>query len=215
MASTLLPFSFRPMTRSDYRLACGLALSLLAHLLLIAGVRPMTTVYAPPAPLQVDIRQSATAPDAPLSIPASSDAVTDTGPDAPAVAAAIPEPVRSVPGAVPGVRPDPRLPLERYYTSLELDVRAEPLNYPPLIYPQRAYQERTRGRVTLRILINQRGSLDEVTVLASEPRGVFEEAALDAVRSLQFSPAMRFGQRVKSQKTIEVEFDPYASIHVP
>jgi len=44
---------------------------------------------------------------------------------------------------------------------------------------------------------------------------VFEEAALDAVRSLQFSPAMRFGQRVKSQKTIEVEFDPYASIHVP
>ena len=214
MASTLLPFSFRPMTRSDYRLACGLALSLLAHLFLIAGVRPMTAVYAPPAPLQVDIRQSATAPDAPLSIPAS-DAVTVTGPDAPAVAAAIPEPVRSVPGAVPGVRPDPRLPLERYYTSLELDVRAEPRNDPPLIYPQRAYQERTRGRVTLRILINQRGSLDEVTVLASEPRGVFEEAALDAVRSLQFSPAMRFGQRVKSQKTIEVEFDPYASIHVP
>jgi len=215
MASTLLPFPFGPASRSDYRLAYGLALSLLAHLLLIAGVRPMTAVYAPPAPLQVDIRQSATAPDAPLSIPASSNAVADPGPDSPAAAVAKPEPVRPVPGAVPNVRPDPRLPLERYYTSLELDVRAEPLNDPPLIYPQRAYQERTRGRVTLRILISQRGSVDEVTVLESEPRGMFEEAALDAVRSLQFSPAMRFGQRVKSQKTIEVEFDPYASIQVP
>lgn len=215
MASILMPFPFGSASRSEYRLACGLALSLLAHLLLIAGVRPMTAVYAPPAPLQVEIRQPATEPDAPLSVPASSDAVADSGPASPAVAVAKPEPIRSDPGAVPDLRPDPRLPVERYYTSLELDVRAEPLNDPPLVYPQRAYQMRTRGKVTLRILINERGGVDEVKVLESEPRGVFDEAALDAARSLQFSAAMRFGHRVKSQKTIEVAFDPYASIRVP
>lgn len=215
MASTLMPFPFGPASRSDYRLACGLALSLLAHLLLIAGVRPMTAVYAPPAPLQVEIRQPVMEPDAPLSVPASSEAVADAGPASAAVAVAKPEPIRSDPGAVPDLRPDPRLPLERYYTSRELDVRAEPLNDPPLVYPQRAYQMRTRGKVKLRILINEWGGVDEVMVLESEPRGVFDEAALDAARSLQFSPALRFGHRVKSQKIVEVALDPYANIPVP
>lgn len=215
ISATFMPFPFSPASRSEYRLACGLALSLLAHLLLMAGVRPMTAVYAPPTPLQVEIRQSAPEPDAPLSVPAPSGVVADAGPASPAVEVAKPEPMRSDPGAVPDLRPDPRLPLERYYTALEVDVRAEPLNDPPLVYPQRAYQMRTRGKVTLRILINERGGVDEVMVLESEPRGVFEEAALDASRSLQFSPAMRFGLRVKSQKTIEVPFDPYESIHIP
>ena len=215
MGSTLMPFPFGPASRSEYRLTCGLALSLLAHLLLIAGVRPMTAIYAPPAPLQVEIRQHPTEPGAPLSVPSSSDAVADAGPAAPAVADTKSEPIRSDPGAVPELRPDLRFPLERYYTSREVDVRAEPLNDPPLVYPQRAYEMRIRGKVTLRILINERGGVDEVLMLESEPHGVFEEAALDASRTLQFSPAMRFGRRVKSQKTIEVAFDPYESIHIP
>lgn len=215
MASTLMPFPFGPMSRSDCRLACGLALSLLAHLLLIAGVRPMTAVYAPPAPLQVEIRNTATEPGAPLAVPASPDAVADAGPAFPAVEISKPQPTRPEPGAVPELRPDPRLPLERYFTALEVDVRAEPLNDPPLVYPQRAYQARTRGTVTLRILVNERGGVDEVSVVESAPRGVFEEAALDAARSLQFSPAMRFGRTVKSQKIVEVAFDPYESIHIP
>jgi len=210
-----MPFPFGPVSRSEYRLACGLVLSLLAHLLLIAAVRPMTVDYAPPAPLQVEIRDAATVADAPLSVPASSDAVAESRLPSPAVAVPKSEPNRPDPGAVPDRRPDPRIPLERYYTSREVDVRAEPLNDPPLIYPQQAYQMRTRGKVMLRILINERGGVDEVTVLESDPRGVFDEAALDASRSLQFSSAMRFGHRVKSQKMIEVVFDPYANIHVP
>jgi TonB family protein len=80
----------------------------------------------------------------------------------------------------------------------------------------RAYQMRVRGKVTLRILINERGGVDDVTVVEAEPRGyLFENAALEAVRALQFSPAMRYGNRVKSQKNLEVVFNPYESINVP
>lgn len=215
MALILMQFPFGPLSRSERRLAWGLALSLLAHLLLIAGVRPVTAVFTPQPPLQVELRQAATEPEAPLSVPAAPAAPADLAPAAPAIAAAKPQPARPDPGAVAALRPDSRLPLERYFTGLEVDVRAEPLNDPPLIYPQRAYQSRIRGKVILRILINERGGVDEVMVLESEPRGVFEEAALDAARALQFSPALRFGHRVKSQKTLEVAFDPYESIHIP
>lgn len=210
-----MQFPFGPLSRSERRLAWGLALSLLAHLLLMAGVRPVTAVFTPQPPLQVELRQAATEPEAPLSAPVSPDDPADLAPASPAVAAVKPEPARPEPGGVPEFRPDPRLPLERYFTGLEVEVRAEPLNDPPLVYPLRAYQSRTRGKVTLRILINERGGVDEVMVLESEPRGVFEEAALDAARALQFSPALRFGHRVKSQKTIEVAFDPYESVHIP
>jgi len=216
MAPTLAPFPFGPLALPERRLACGLALSLLAHLMLIVSVRPLTAEYAPRTPLQVEIQQLAPEPDAPLSVPAPPDAAADSGPATPAVESARPEPIRPVPGAVPDLQPDPRLPLDRYYASLEVDVRAEPLNDPPLVYPLRAYQMRVRGKVTLRILINERGGVDDVTVVEAEPRGYFfEDAALEATRALQFSPAMRFGHRVKSRKDLEVIFNPYESISVP
>ena len=66
--------------------------------------------------------------------------------------------------------------------------QAEPLNEPPLVYPREAYQARLRGKVTLRMLINERGGVDGVTVLEAEPRGVFEAAALEAAQSLALSP---------------------------
>lgn len=216
MALTLAPFPVGPLSQAERRLACGLALSLLAHLMLIVNVRPLTAEFAPRTPLQVEIQQLAPEPDAPLSVPAPPDAAADSGPATPAVESARPEPVRPVPGAVPDLQPDPRLPLDRYYASSDVDVRAEPLNDPPLVYPVRAYQMRARGKVTLRILINERGGVDDVTVVEAEPRGFsFEEAALEAVRALQFSPAMRYGLRVKSQKSLEVVFNPYESINVP
>lgn len=215
MESTLVPFLFGPLSRSERRFAWGLALSLAAHLLVIAGLRPVTAVFAPQPPLQVELRQVATEPEAPLSVPAAPDAPADMAPASPAAAAAKPAPARPEPGAVPELRPDSRLPLERYFTGLEVEVRAEPLNDPPLVYPQRAYQSRIRGKVILRILINERGGVDQVLVVESQPRGVFEEAAIDAARALRFSPALRFGNRVKSQKTVEVAFDPYESVHRP
>ena len=216
MTPALVLFPFNPLTISQRRLACGLALSLLAHLMLVYIVRPLTAEYAPRMPLQVEMQNLAPEPDAPLSVPAPPDAAADSSPATPAVESARPEPVRPAQGAVPDLQPDPRLPLDRYYASSDVDVRAEPLNDPDLIYPARAYQMRVGGKVKLRILINERGGVDDVTVLEVEPRGhKFEVAALEATRALKFSPAKRYGIQVKSQKTLEIVLNPYDSISVP
>jgi protein TonB len=214
--------SLAPLTRADRRLLVGVTLSALAHLALVAGMRPMVAAYAPARPLEVRISHVAPAMDALFANPAASDIAvvtggqdvperTETGPAATAAA----EPERPGTGSVPVTGPDLAFKPDQYYTSRELDVRAEPLNDPPLVYPQLAYQKRTRGKVTLQIFINERGGIDQLLVVRAEPQGVFEEAALSATGALQFSAAMKNGRHVKSQKTIEVNFDPYESIHIP
>ena len=116
---------------------------------------------------------------------------------------------------MPVTGPDLMFKPEQYYTSREVDVRAEPLNDVQLVYPQLAYQRRTKGKVTLQIFINERGAIDQLRVVSAEPGGIFEEAALAATQALQFSAALKNGRKVKSQKFVEIVFDPYESIHIP
>jgi len=95
-----------------------------------------------------------------------------------------------------------------YYKASELDQRAEPLSVVDVEYPAQALAARTRGTVRLRLMIDHRGELTRAEVVSSTPAGVFEEAALKAVRALRFRPAVRNGVPVGSIKTIEVPFDP-------
>jgi len=66
-----------------------------------------------------------------------------------------------------------------------------------------------RGTVRLRLYISERGTVDRAQVVYAHPPGEFEEAALEAVRKLVYDPAIKNGRPVKSQKLIEVTFDPY------
>lgn len=95
-----------------------------------------------------------------------------------------------------------------YYRASELDERAVPLNQADLAYPESALAAGTRGVVTLRLLIDHEGTLREATVTDARPAGVFENAALEAVKTLHFRPAMRNGVAVGSVKLIEVPFEP-------
>jgi|SRR5882672_2001069 len=205
------------MTRSTHRLILGLALSVAAHGLLIAGVHPMTAAFPTASPLQVELLD--------VSPVTAAATVTSARSEFP-----VPVPAGSLPAAAEPAKleqpqanrgaermsgPDLRFTPDRYFMAGELDVRAEPVNEVPLIYPQLAYQNRTNGRVLLRILINERGGIDQIAVLEAEPRGIFEEAALAATQPLRFSPAIKNARPVRSQKIVEVTFDPYESIHIP
>jgi protein TonB len=95
-----------------------------------------------------------------------------------------------------------------YYRASELDERAIPLNQVDVVYPESALAAGTKGVVTLRLLIDHEGRLRDASVTGSRPAGVFENAALEAVLSLRFRPAMRNGVAVGSVKLIEVPFDP-------
>jgi TonB family protein len=94
------------------------------------------------------------------------------------------------------------------YAFPEVDERAAPQNEVNLIYPEAALAESRSGVVTLRLKIDHLGVLRDAVVVDAQPAGVFENAALEAVRELRFRPAVRNGVPVGSVKTIEVPFHP-------
>lgn len=197
------------------RLLVGLAVSVSVHVAIMLAVRPVTYTSIPPQPLHVEIRDVTPAPaaDGASVTAAQSDYLAPAA--APTKAADAGKPDSRETAQDPRGGPDLGLATDRYYLSSEVDVRAEPLGETNLIYPRIAYQQRLPGKVTVSILINQRGGVDDVAVVKAEPPGVFEDAALNASRALKFSPALRGGRAVKSKKIVEVNFDPYERIATP
>jgi len=102
----------------------------------------------------------------------------------------------------------PLPPAPRYFQAREVDVPAHVINDVMLHYPPSAYQQRISGEVTLKLFINQAGEVDEVAVVASEPKELFDEAAVNAAKQLRYSPALKDGTEVGSTKTIVITFDP-------
>lgn len=100
------------------------------------------------------------------------------------------------------------VPLENYFHMSEVDLRAEPINEVLLRYPWPEYRRGLSGTVRFRLFINAEGKLDKVELVNAEPPGHFEEAALEAITKLRFNAARKNGRPVKSQKTIDVVFDP-------
>jgi TonB family protein len=98
----------------------------------------------------------------------------------------------------------------RYYRNREVDVQALPVSSGPLVYPELAYVSKLRGTVRARVFISESGVVESVQIVEVQPRrGIFEEAALTALRQVRYKPAEIRGTPVRSQKMIEVKFDPY------
>jgi TonB family protein len=142
-------------------------------------------------------------------VPPSNGAIAESEQPQPAVDPnALLQPQRPEPPAQQGGNPDaPRLPTpDRWYTASELDVRAEPLTPVEFAYPPKL--ERLIARVEIALFIDERGEVRKAEVLSAEPEKLFDEAALNGWRNVRFSPAMRHGVAVKSQKLVQVDFQP-------
>ncbi|MDE0036675.1 MAG: energy transducer TonB [Gammaproteobacteria bacterium] len=64
------------------------------------------------------------------------------------------------------------------------------------VYPAHARASGVEGRVLVRYDITVAGTVADAVVVKSEPPGVFDEAALDAVRSWRFRPMVDRGEVV-------------------
>jgi TonB family protein len=104
---------------------------------------------------------------------------------------------------------------ETYFGIDQVDVPAKPINDVMLHYPSVAYIQRISGVVQFKLYINEEGQLEKIDMIDARPPRVFEQAAWNAVKQLQFSPALKAGRPVKSEKTIDVVFDPYLEIPQP
>jgi protein TonB len=97
----------------------------------------------------------------------------------------------------------PQVPRKEAYTP------ARPLQRPPPKYPPVAQRRGIEGSVTVRIRIDETGRVVDAVVVASEPRGMFDAAALQTARRYRFAPAREGGKAVAStlQQTIRFEVE--------
>ena len=92
---------------------------------------------------------------------------------------------------------------------LDLGTVGVALVHGPLILPEQVYLSKVAGTIRARVYIDEQGTVVSVDIVHAHPvRGVFEEAALEALSQVRYRPAILAGQAVKSQKLIEVKFAP-------
>jgi protein TonB len=73
------------------------------------------------------------------------------------------------------------------------------------VYPEIPRIARMSGKVTLQAVIGLDGRVESVNVIASTS-GLFNDAALDAVRQWRYTPALMNGRPVRIYFTVAVEF---------
>ncbi len=73
-------------------------------------------------------------------------------------------------------------------------------------FPPDASQRGIDGWVDLQFLVNTDGSVGELTIVGAQPVGIFEKAALDAVRHWRYQPLMRDGQPATQRARVRLRF---------
>jgi protein TonB len=121
--------------------------------------------------------------------------------------AAAQEPPNPEPGEAPGALEIPVIRDPTYYSVSLLDKYPRPLGAVEPRYPLQASRDGVTGTVTLRLLIDETGTLNEISVVAAKPEAIFDEAAMAAFRDMRFSPARKNGRAVRSRIHITVGFE--------
>ncbi len=193
--------------------AARATIALVCSVMLHAGVivSSKSGPQAPSAgsnPLEVSFSNLEAEPAERVSPPGKSPA-----PDPPKTTTSLTEPSRYAGPVIPQREPD-NAPADstetRYFLSSEVDVPAEPVSRPSIIYPEHALLSRLSGTVRARIFIDLDGRVNSIEIVELRPPyQPFEEIAINALIETQFSPAKRFGKPVNSQKIVEVFFNPY------
>ncbi|NOT41992.1 MAG: energy transducer TonB, partial [Alphaproteobacteria bacterium] len=118
-----------------------------------------------------------------------------------------PRPVPTPPAQVkvPPVPLKPQPPAESTSDATTIlsdkQVIDSPVSKPPPRYPQRALEQEKEGIVRIRITILPDGSVGEAIVVSAKPEGVFDSAALSAVKRWRYRAAGRVITTI-----VEVEF---------
>jgi protein TonB len=75
------------------------------------------------------------------------------------------------------------------------------------IYPQEALRSHQGGWAIVSFTIETSGRTSNVHVTSSQPRRVFDRAAIEAVNRYRFTPAMKNGEPVVSSREQKIEFN--------
>lgn len=89
----------------------------------------------------------------------------------------------------------------------EVDTPPKVVRKAPPVYPFGAKREGLRGVVVIRCLVGIDGLGSKFIVIKSEPKGVFDEAGLTAVRKWRFKPGILGGEPVPTWVRIPLKFE--------
>lgn len=92
-------------------------------------------------------------------------------------------------------------------TEDSVDVAPKPADRTPIEYPPKARAKGITGYVIMNLLINSGGNVENVRLLEASPAGVFDEVAVNSVRTWRFEPAMYQGKPVKVWAKQKIRFD--------
>ena len=74
-------------------------------------------------------------------------------------------------------------------------------------YPRQAARDGISGVVVFELVINPDGTVKSAKPIKSQPRGVFESAAMQAIMKWKFKPKIEDGKAVESRGTQPIEFN--------
>lgn len=91
----------------------------------------------------------------------------------------------------------------------DLDQPLITLTRMPPVYPLSAKRRGIEGWVNVRFVVNEQGAVEEITILESDPPGLFDENVRRCVAGWCFKPGTVDGQpvRVRAETTIRFELD--------
>ncbi|WP_462324185.1 energy transducer TonB [Desulfoplanes sp.] len=72
----------------------------------------------------------------------------------------------------------------------ELDTPPMPVRRVRPVYPFRARRQGITGKVTVRFLVNSTGLVEKISIVSSEPKGVFDQAVKDCITKWRFKPGI-------------------------
>ena len=122
--------------------------------------------------------------------------------DAAAIVAPVAVPIvaaAAVPVAAPGSAPAAAMAAQTEGTLTRT-------RYVPPLYPDSARNRNIGGWVDLTFLVGPDGAVSDVAVVAAQPPGTFEQAAIAAVRRWRYQPLVRDGHAASQQARVRVRF---------
>ena len=163
-------------------------------------VAMVTTASAPPVPPAPPMMADLPAPPAPPAPPAMADMAAPPAPPAAPVLAGV---------RTPPVPPAPPMPALAPPAPPVPPAPDGSTGQAPPHYPAAALARHLGGEVRLKLLVAANGSLKHAEVVSSYPKGVFDQASLDATKQWHFTPARDAkGHPVPAYVLVPVTFDP-------
>lgn len=162
---------------------------------ILDDARELDPSSAEVAAAQEALQAAAAPPPAPANeTPAAADAEPTA--EAPAIAAAQLDDANSADSAAEPARPET--------VSITALRRT---NYVPPKYPRGAQRRNQTGFVDVIFAVEPDGTVGEVEVYGAEPEGVFDEAAVEAVRQWEFEPVVEDGTAVSKRVAVRMSFN--------